>query len=79
MSAEFAQRGVIKAGWLYREESVAGSLTTWKKRWNVLTLQKLLCYKHNNVSGPTTRILVSSLKCSNLLFHRQLNLLVQYL
>ena len=41
--------GIIKGGWLYREESVQGSLTTWKKRWNVLTLQKLQCYKHNNV------------------------------
>lgn len=36
---------VIKEGWLYREEVVAGSLSTWKKRWNVLTLLKLQCFK----------------------------------
>jgi hypothetical protein len=37
-------------GWLYREESVEGSMTTWKKRWNVLTLEKLHCYKRETVS-----------------------------
>lgn len=46
---------VIKDGWLYREESVEGSLTTWKKRWNVLTLQKIQCFKSNNVSSTLTQ------------------------
>ena len=45
-----ASGGVIKEGWLFREEMVEGSISTWKKRWNVLTLQKLQCFKHNNVS-----------------------------
>ena len=41
---------VIKEGWLYREEIVQGSLSTWKKRWNVLTLLKLQCFKSSAVS-----------------------------
>jgi len=64
-TAEFQQRGIIKAGWLYREESVAGSLTTWKKRWNVLTLQKLLCYKHNNATEPISSVSVASVEEMN--------------
>ena len=44
---------VIKEGWLYREEIVQGSLSTWKKRWNVLTLLKLQCFKSNL---PSVRI-----------------------
>merc|ERR1712137_384450 len=52
----------IKEGWLYREESVEGSLTTWKKRWNVLTLQKILCYKSNNASEPISTVSVASIE-----------------
>jgi len=54
--------GIIKGGWLYREESVQGSLTTWKKRWNVLTLQKLQCYKHNNATEPISSVSVASIE-----------------
>ena len=48
-----AQKQILE-GWLYREESVEGSMTTWKKRWNVLNLEKLHCYKRQNVSGNSS-------------------------
>ena len=57
-----ADSAVIKGGWLYREESVQGSLTTWKKRWNVLTLQKLQCYKNNNATEPISSVSVASIE-----------------
>merc|ERR1712137_913217 len=59
MSADSA---VITSGWLYREESVQGSLTTWKKRWNVLTLQKLQCFKHHNATEPISSVSVASIE-----------------
>lgn len=57
-----ADSGKIKEGWLYREESVQGSMSTWKKRWNVLTLQKLQCYKHNNATEPISSLSVASIE-----------------
>merc|ERR1712137_912104 len=59
MSADSA---VITSGWLYREESVQGSLTTWKKRWNGLTLQKLQCFKHHNATEPISSVSVASIE-----------------
>jgi len=53
---------VIKEGWLYREESVEGSLTTWKKRWNVLTLQKIQCFKSNNTNDPISTVSVAAIE-----------------
>lgn len=41
---------IYKSGWLYREEAVQGSLTTWKKRWNTLTLQYFRSFKNNTVN-----------------------------
>ena len=49
MSDSLDKNKVIKEGWLYREEVVQGSLSTWKKRWHVLTLLRLQCYKNSTV------------------------------
>jgi hypothetical protein len=47
--------GIIKEGWVMREEIVEGSMATWKKRYFVLSLQKLSCYKHDKVCLPGAR------------------------
>ena len=52
----------IIGGWLYREESVQGSLNTWKKRWNVLTLTKLMCFKHNSATEPISSVSIASIE-----------------
>ena len=54
--------GRIQEGWLYREEKVQGSMSTWKKRWNILTLQKLQCFKHNNATEPISSLSVASIE-----------------
>jgi len=41
--------GIIKEGWVMREEIVEGSMATWRKRYFVLSLQKLSCFKHDKV------------------------------
>ena len=48
-----APKGIILEGWLYLRLDVAGSLDTWNKRWVVLTLRELMCYKNNHVRSSS--------------------------
>jgi len=54
--------GVILEGWLYREEQCSGSMTTWKKRWSVLSIQKIQIFKHNLATEPITTLSVASIE-----------------
>merc|ERR1719197_1012575 len=60
--ASIGDSGVIQEGWLSREEIVPGSIATWRKRWHVLTLQKLACYKHNMSNEPISSVSVASVE-----------------
>lgn len=62
MAAQSQQTQVFMEGWLYREESVEGSMTTWKKRWNVLTLEKLHCYKRETETEPISSLSVAAIE-----------------
>eukprot|EP01094_Clydonella_sp_ATCC50884_P008533 TRINITY_DN1806_c0_g1_i1.p1 TRINITY_DN1806_c0_g1~~TRINITY_DN1806_c0_g1_i1.p1 ORF type:complete len:722 (-),score=313.27 TRINITY_DN1806_c0_g1_i1:248-2413(-) len=57
-----AREAVIKSGWLRREELIAGSCSTWKKRWNVLSLNKLCWFKHHQSTEPISKCAIAAIE-----------------
>lgn len=53
---------VVKCGWLIREVTMEGSMATWRKQWNTVTLHELCSYKTPKSTEPLSRVSVASIE-----------------